>query len=187
MARGSHTQETEVVGVDSLRVRRTRDEGNDEEAMSQRYVYFFQNAEGFVKIGQSANPAARCKMLSYEAGHRLKVVGVMASEDSLVEERAIQRACAEHHFEREWFRPGALQTIEGFQHRFLEVMPEPPQRLVQTSVSEELYKALAARAKSEKRSIANFIRHELSKSAPQNPKTLRVSSKPQATSSNRLR
>jgi hypothetical protein len=131
--------------------------------MSQGYVYFFQADNTHVKIGQSADPHRRLRTLSHDIGHRLTVIGVMPSADARVEEAAIHRDLAEHRLEGEWFDEAIVPKIETYRSRFLAQLPKPRQVLVQSWVSPELYKALEARAKSERRTIANYVRSELGK------------------------
>lgn len=131
--------------------------------MTVRYVYFFQADNGHVKIGQSGDPRVRLNTLSYVVGHRLTVIGVMPSDDARAEEIAIHRACDEHHFEGEWFRPDVRTKIESYRHRFLAELPEARRVLIQTAVSPELCEALEARAKNEGRTLANLMRYELGK------------------------
>lgn len=57
----------------------------------KRYVYFFQAADGLIKIGQSGDPAARLKAL-----HRGPLVEKMASKASLSTSQLVRRALDEY-------------------------------------------------------------------------------------------
>ncbi len=129
----------------------------------KRYVYFFQAANGLIKIGQSGDPAARLKALQHVAKQRLVVIGVMLSAHALKEEAAIHRECVEWHFEGEWFRAGALQKVDNYRSRFLAEMPLGAQLNVQTWISADAYDALIAAAKTSTRSISSFVRRTLYK------------------------
>lgn len=85
------------------------------------------------------------------------------SAEPLAEEAAILRECADYCIEGEWFNSTVLSKIEAYRGRFLEKFPAPKQVLIQSWVSPELYEALVARAKSEGRALANFVRREIDK------------------------
>lgn len=132
--------------------------------MSQGYVYFFQDKDTRVKIGQSTDPHRRLLALSRHAGHRLNVIGVMPSDEPLTEEAAIHSAFAEHCIEGEWFNAACVAAIDIYRPRFLARLPES-QKLVQIWTSPEFHAACVSRAKSEGRSLANWLRRELTKIA----------------------
>lgn len=131
--------------------------------MTARYVYFFQAADGLVKIGQSGDPRVRLNALSFEVGHRLTVIGVMPSNDARAEEALIHRKCARHHAKGEWFKREVIPKLESYRQRFLAELPESRRVLIQTAVSHEMHAALEAHAKREGRTLTNFLRYELGK------------------------
>lgn len=130
--------------------------------MKAHYIYFFQDAKLRVKIGRTADPRRRLRALSGLVGHRLTIIGVMLSDDACAEESAIHRALAEHRIEGEWFDSIVVSKLDPYRTRFLDDLPETDV-LIQTWTSPELYDALVARAKSEGRTLANFVRRELDK------------------------
>ena len=131
--------------------------------MSQGYVYFFQAADTRVKIGKSEDPRRRLRDLKSLAG-KLTVLGVMPSDEPLAEERSIHRKFAKHHIEGEWFNSTVRAELDVYRSRFLEKLPES-QHLVQVWVSPEFHASCAALAKSEGRSLANWLRCQLTKIA----------------------
>jgi hypothetical protein len=129
--------------------------------MSQGYVYFFQASDGRVKIGKSDDPRRRLRDLS-SRGRKLTVLGVMASDEPFAEEAGVHAALVKHHIEGEWFNGNVVAAIDAYRPRFLAELPES-QHLIQVWVSPEFHAECVARAKSEGRSLANWLRHELGK------------------------
>ena len=128
------------------------------------YVYFVQNPKNLqIKIGKTINPYKRMHELNFDAGTKLKLIGVMYSVAPLVEEAKLLHRFSGFRVHGDWFDGTIIKYLKPYKTRFLKGLPPDTrlnkgkrQRLV-LPLPKSLVDKIDTAAKAERRSFNSMF------------------------------
>ena len=84
------------------------------------FLYLIEDQHGNIKIGHSNDVTKRLKEFQTANSSALRITGhysCKSARQAKKAEQLLHKACEKHRISGEWFRPSALETIEGVLHR----------------------------------------------------------------------